>query len=283
MPMYNAESTVMKAISSVQWQTCRDWELIIVDDGSSDRGFEIASSVRDPRIRLIRNQSNQGISMRLNQAFQAAKGEFIARMDSDDVAFPERLERQRALLRSKENIDLVGAWYATFNNEGRLGGVIEVPPTHREITAQPWKGIYVAHPTWMARRAFFERFVYNSEMDGAEDQDVLLRAHCTTQFTNLPEVLLAYRQPPLEWKKVRRARSVFLRAALHYGFKSKSAQFLTMMILTHCIKFVSDVLSLKLRLHQFARQSAPVPSVLSQQWYSLWRQLENTEKEAKVE
>ena len=99
MPVRNGASTIGAAVRSVLTQTLRDFELIVIDDGSSDRSRAIVEGFHDERIRLIHEPSSAGLAPRLNQAVSLSKGEFIARMDADDICFPQRLSRQVARLR----------------------------------------------------------------------------------------------------------------------------------------------------------------------------------------
>src|ERR1700686_3302238 len=108
MSMRNSAATVGAAVQSVLLQTLRDWEFIVIDNGSSDRSSSIVSGFNDGRIRLIREAPTTGLAYRLNQAVALSRGEFVARMDSDDVCFPDRLTRQVAGLQQDPRLDLLG-------------------------------------------------------------------------------------------------------------------------------------------------------------------------------
>src|SRR6185437_5833210 len=101
MSMRNSAATVDAAVRSVLQQTLQDWELIVVDDGSSDQSGAIVARHGDPRIRLVREATSAGLAARLNQMVALGRGEFIARMDADDICFPDRLSRQVARLREE--------------------------------------------------------------------------------------------------------------------------------------------------------------------------------------
>src|SRR6185312_9384284 len=140
MSMRNSAPTVGPALRSVLMQTLRDWELIVIDDGSSDRSSAIVEELRDERIRLTRESSSAGLAARLNQAVVLARGEFIARMDADDICFPERLSRQVVRLREDSRLDLVGCSAVVFTSRGELIGEMPMGLDHRDIVAQPFVG-----------------------------------------------------------------------------------------------------------------------------------------------
>ena len=98
MSMRNASATVRDTIRSLQWQTLSDWELVLLDDGSTDDSVNIVGSIADRRIRLQSDGGRKGLAARLNQAVGLARGRFIARIDADDICFPARLEKQVAYL-----------------------------------------------------------------------------------------------------------------------------------------------------------------------------------------
>jgi glycosyltransferase involved in cell wall biosynthesis len=112
IPFYNAESYLADAIRSIFAQTYQDWELILVDDGSTDRSLEIACSVKDPRVRVISDGQNRRLPYRLNQITAEAKYELVGRMDADDLISPRRFEKQIEILNENPRVDLVttGIW-----------------------------------------------------------------------------------------------------------------------------------------------------------------------------
>src|SRR5688572_24039063 len=118
MSAYNASGTIGLALRSILTQTYQNWELIVVDDGSIDRTPEIISCIQDSRVRFIREPSrNRGLAARLNQCVRLARGQYIARMDADDVAYPHRLERQVQFLEAHRDIDLLGTGAVIFKGE----------------------------------------------------------------------------------------------------------------------------------------------------------------------
>lgn len=114
MPAYNASRYIGEAIDSVLAQTYKDFELVIVNDGSTDNTVDIINSYRDPRIRLIHNPKNMGIVATLNNGIKEARAKYIARLDADDVAMPQRLELQLNYLKAHPDVELLGSWGKTF-------------------------------------------------------------------------------------------------------------------------------------------------------------------------
>ena len=114
LPTFNCEKTLAIAIRSILNQTYGNWELLLMEDGSSDRTLEVARSFSDPRISVFTDHSHKGRVPRLNQAVAMSRGEYFARMDADDVAYPERLERQAEYLAWHPDIDLLGCGILVF-------------------------------------------------------------------------------------------------------------------------------------------------------------------------
>ena len=109
LPCYNVEVTVLDTVRSVLAQTLNDWELVIVDDGSTDATLELVERIEDPRVRVLSDGVNKGRSVRLNDLHREARGKYVARMDADDLMFPQRLEKQVEFLEANPDIDLVGS------------------------------------------------------------------------------------------------------------------------------------------------------------------------------
>ena len=176
MSMRNGASTVGAAVCSVLQQTLTDFELIVIDNGSSDQAGAIVAGFDDARIRLVREESTSVFAVRLNQAVALAKGEFIARMDADDICFSERLSRQVARLREDPQLDLIGCEILVFTSGGELIGEMPAGINHSDIIAKPFVGFPLPHPTWCGRASWFRNNPYNSELGYVEDQDLLLRS-----------------------------------------------------------------------------------------------------------
>ena len=184
--------TVGDAIASILLQSYPNWELLFIDDGSSDRTLDIAGRFVDPRIRIFADGINRGLPARLNEAIDRAAGKYFARMDQDDLCFPERLERQVEFLETHPGIDLLGTKAMTFVSPGKATGLFPFRETHEEICRHPWRGFYLPHPTWMGKLEWFRKHRYH-DVNRAEDQDLLLRSYPASHFACLPEILFAYR------------------------------------------------------------------------------------------
>lgn len=214
MSVRNSESTLEPALNSILQQSYPHWELLLLDDGSSDGTPRLARRYKDPRIRLIVDGKRLGLAARLNQAVSLAKGTYFARMDGDDVCYPARLERQVAMLESRQDVDLLGCGSIVFNSDGRAVGMLPVRLEHEEICKHPWAGFYLAHPTWMGKMEWFRKYPYRQDAIRAQDQDLLLRTYRQSRFAALPEILLGYRQETLSIARMLRGRYYFSRALL---------------------------------------------------------------------
>ena len=193
LPVFNGGGALALAVQSLVDQTLLDWELLLIDDGSTDGSLD-GAWLADSRITLVRDGRNLGLSSRLNQAVSLARAPLFARMDHDDIAHPRRLERQAAFLDQHPEVDLLGARCVAMNEAEQVIGELPSAVTHEEICARPWRGFYLAHPTWMGRTGWFRAHPYR--VPGpyrCEDQELLLRTYRQSRFAALPEPLLAYR------------------------------------------------------------------------------------------
>jgi hypothetical protein len=197
MPVFNCAGSVAQAISSILNQTFKEWELLIIDDGSTDNTVDIAAAFDDPRIILIEGGANKRLPARLNECIDLAKGRFFARMDGDDIAYPGRLQCQLDFLLSHPDVDLVGGWVVVFRFDGTAFGARRGPLTHEQICAYPWRGIPMAHPTWMGKTQWFLRHRYRTDAQWMEDQELLLRTYQKSRFATVPQIVLGYREDSL--------------------------------------------------------------------------------------
>lgn len=192
LPARNASRTVASSVRSILSQSFSNFELIILDDGSSDRTIDVISGFSDDRIRIVSDGQPRGLTFRLNQAIGLARGQYFARMDADDISFPDRLAKQFAFMEAHPAVDLVGCRVMLFNDEGEPKGYFPFRETHAQICGHPWRGFDLAHPTWFGRIDWFKRFGYRDVLR-AEDQDLLLRSFRQSRFACIPDVLFAYR------------------------------------------------------------------------------------------
>jgi len=193
IPCYNAEMFLAQSIVSVINQTFRDWELVIVDDGSTDQSLSIAKSFNDERIRIITDGTNKGISYRLNQLIQEAKGEFFCRMDADDIMFPDRLKIQLKYFLDNPEIDVVGSYAVVIDEDSKILGLRKSTiPNHIN---ECFKAVPFIHPTVMGKTNWFRKYGYTNDLKGVEDADLWIRSFSHSKFAIIQKPLLFYRDP----------------------------------------------------------------------------------------
>jgi glycosyltransferase involved in cell wall biosynthesis len=191
MPAWNAEQFIAEAMDSVLTQTFKDFEFIIINDGSTDGTSKIIRSYNDPRIIFIDNEKNQGVAVALNQGMGMARGKYIARMDADDISYPERFMKQVEFMEKNPNVGVLGADvqvldgrdYKALVQKGRVG-LLGMMRDNK-----------ICHPTVMLRKSTFDQhnLRYSSDFEAAEDYELWARAVRYTAIANLPDVLLKYR------------------------------------------------------------------------------------------
>jgi Glycosyl transferase family 2 len=271
MSMRNSATTIGAAIRSVLMQSLRDFELIVIDNGSSDHSAAIVAGFGDSRIRLVREEVTSVLAVRLNQAVALSRGEFIARMDADDICFPERLARQIARLREDPKLDLIGCGSVVFTSSGELVGEMPMGLHHREIASRPFVGFSLPHPTWCGRASWFRNNPYDGSLEYAEDQDLLLRSFRHSKLAGLDTVLLAYRQDRLALKKLLPGRATFAKSAWRHGTATGEALPALGGIAVHVAKSIVDVatLGLGLKRRMQLKRLKPVSPVVERQWRQL--------------
>lgn len=226
MPVRNGEACVRQAIESVTAQTLSDWELIVVDDGSTDRTVEVVANLarREPRIRLLR-QPPHGVAAALTVGCAAAHGDLIARMDADDWMAPQRLELQGRFLATHEDIGVVSCRVGYGGDATLTAGYAEHVAwinsllTPEEIARRRFVESPVAHPSVMFRRETLERFGGYRVGDFPEDYELWLRwLDAGVRFAKLPEELLRWNDPPTRLSRTdpRYRVEAFYRIKCHY-------------------------------------------------------------------
>jgi glycosyltransferase involved in cell wall biosynthesis len=275
MSMRNNAATVQAAVRSVQLQTLPDWELVVIDDGSSDASSSIVTAFDDPRIRLTREHSSAGLAARLNQAVTLSRGEFIARMDADDLCFPDRLAHQVTRLREEPDIDVLAGSAVVFAGNARLLGELPVGLTHEEITAHPLRGFPFPHPTWCGRGQWFRQNPYDPKLTKAQDQDLLLRSFKSSRFAALDEVLIGYRQNALELVKMLTGRRVFIASLWSQAQRSGESLPALQGITAQLFKAGADIATVGLGLNRLAQRQRlrPVRPSVTKRWRELQQQL----------
>lgn len=193
LPFYNAEEYLAESIESILGQTFTDFELLAIDDGSTDGSAAVVKSFIDKRIRLITLENNFIES--LNYGLKISKGKYIARMDADDIMLPKRLEVQYAYLEGNSDVDICGSWAEIFGNSG---GIMRYGNNHDDIVSSLLLHCSMIHPTVMIRKSTLEQLglIY---LDYAFAEDYKFwtdLALAGARFANLPEVLVLYRSSP---------------------------------------------------------------------------------------
>ncbi len=279
MPVCNCAETLAMAVQSIVAQTCEEWELLIIDDGSRDETVTVARAIEETRVRVVADgRGNQGLAARLNQGIGLAKGSYIARMDGDDVSYPHRLECELAYLASHPGVDLVGCGMVIFREGGRFVGVQNARRSHAEICGNALRSCLLPHATWMGRAAWFRKHMYRAENRRAEDRELLLRSRDVSCFAGIPEVLYGYRVNQVSVRKNARARCEYLaavtadaRARGDWGryIGAGAAELFKLGIDTLALATHTDRILLRHRAH-----SPQSPDIVTQ-WRALWSSLQS--------
>jgi glycosyltransferase involved in cell wall biosynthesis len=202
LPVRNGERYVCESIDSILKQSCDDLELLIIDDHSTDRTAELIKGFDDSRISVIKPEPNGHLTSALNAARGVARGEFVARMDADDIAHPDRLRRQLLHMRENPEVGILGTQVRQINAEGDeiLSGQASKPLAHPDIVSSLFFGCALWHPTVMLRKSVLDALgwygspvIKGREQFSGEDYDLWSRAIHDTKIENLPDVLLDYR------------------------------------------------------------------------------------------
>jgi glycosyltransferase involved in cell wall biosynthesis len=192
VPVFNREAVVGEAVASLARQTLEDMEIIVIDDGSSDASAEVAEGAAGGRqVRVILHPNNRGIPAARNTGLQAARGEYIAWLDSDDLARPERLERQASFLAGHPDIALVGAGAGRLDAYGRPKRRTRVPfLTHETLAPALLFRSPFQQSSIMGRAEVLKAFEYRAEFPVCEDLDMFIRISRQHRLANLKDVLI---------------------------------------------------------------------------------------------
>jgi glycosyltransferase involved in cell wall biosynthesis len=197
LPVRNGEATIREAVESILDQTLRTIELIIVDDASTDGTPRVLASLDDPRVRVITNAEHQGLVASLHRGIDAARSDVIARMDADNRAYPQRLERQYELLRARPDVGLVATAYDRVDVEGRLLHSVRIRPDHGSVVFRLAFGDCIAHSTVMFRRDVVRAVGgYSNYEFPAEDYGLWLRMVDLTQVATITSAEVAAHASP---------------------------------------------------------------------------------------
>jgi glycosyltransferase involved in cell wall biosynthesis len=224
MPAYNAEDFIAEAIDSILGQTCQDFELIIIDDASTDKTSVIIEQYtkKDNRLRVYRNKSNKGIGANRSYGVKLAKGRYICWQDADDISIPERLQLQKDYLDNHPSVGVVGG-FIEFFDEKSTGPVRTYAETDSSLRKSIFRYNPVAQPASMFRRECFDKVgLYDESYKVSEDLEMLFRVGVYYEFANVQQVVLKYRQleSSLTRSNLRRMESTTLKLRKEYSRNS---------------------------------------------------------------
>jgi glycosyltransferase involved in cell wall biosynthesis len=200
LPFYNVRDYLTAALRSIFAQTYQDWELMLVDDGSTDGSSEIARSVRDPRVTVYIDGVNRGLPHRLNQIAEWASGKYLARMDADDMMHPDRLAKQLRFLEENPRVDLVDSATYSIDEMDRPTGMRNTQPL-RPTMASALRKCLLLHATVVGKTSWFREHQYRDDMRRAEDFELWCRTVGHSTFARLPEPLYFVREGKVSIEK----------------------------------------------------------------------------------
>lgn len=272
IPFYNAASTLPGAIRSVFAQSRNDWELLLVDDGSTDGSLDIARSIRDPRVRVLADGRNRKLPYRLNQIAREARYDLVARMDADDLMFPHRLERQHGVF-DDPRIVLVAAGACRIDANNRLTTML---PENERRPFDPVQAIHktysLIHPTVMARREWLLAHPYDETLEYSEDYELWVRCALSGALDErslhvIPETLLFFREAGESLlRKILLAERVDRSIVEKYGPEilgkdGTKRKIRTRWIRTQIIRILGAVGLLDFSFRNFSRSLRDMPSI----------------------
>lgn len=193
IPFRNAARTIEGAVRSVVAQSFEDLELLLVDDGSHDDSLVLARGVRDARVSVIADGLQLGLPARLNQIARLARGEYLARMDADDLMHPDRLRRQVEALDADQTLDVTGTATYTMDAAGVVTGMRGLARVETSSAAVLARRLFI-HPTVAGRTAWFRRHPYDGRFVRAEDRELWCRTVDVSHFAPVAEPLYFYRK-----------------------------------------------------------------------------------------
>ncbi|WP_105245010.1 glycosyltransferase family 2 protein [Psychrobacter sp. Marseille-P5312] len=248
--IYNAEQYLGYAISSVLAQTHKYWELILVDDGSTDRSLEIAKDFAklDDRIRVISDGNNRKLPYRLNQIIDEAKYSYIARMDADDLIHPERLERQLKFLIENPNYDLVSTGLVSIDNNNKVYGYRS--PSSLDVDFNIVNSTYpINHATILVRKEWYQRNKYNVDFPRSQDYELWCRTSSNKDLAVaiIPDLLYYYREEGvISSKKLIKSYKAGYEAYSKYSGRNNLKKFATMRLKIATVKLLDRLGQLQL-------------------------------------
>lgn len=195
MPVYNCEKYLRQALDSILAQTFKDFELIIINDGSSDSTVEILKEYSDKRIRLINNPKNLGLIKTLNIGLKIARAKYVARMDADDISFPERLQVEYDYLKKNKHVVVIGSWSQIIDSKGNNLKIHKNPTEYQGMKYELMFGNTMTHPSIMMKKhIIIKEGGYSDLFNHTEDFNLYSRLIHKHVLKNLGRPLIYYRQ-----------------------------------------------------------------------------------------
>lgn len=244
MPAYNTEKYIVEAIESILNQTFTDFEFIIVDDGSTDKTWEIIQNYakKDSRIIALRNKENLRISMNRNKLVSLSRGKYIVWQDSDDISIVTRIEKQYKFMEENMEVGICGGWLQFFDKK-RIYGVRKYAFDNKSLRKDIFKYSPVAQPVAIIRKSVLKKAgKYDITLKQAEDLDMSFKIGMYGDFANLQEILLKYRFEQCSISKTKTKENIIdtlkvrKKAVKKYNYKMKF-QDKIFFIVTFLIKF----------------------------------------------
>jgi glycosyltransferase involved in cell wall biosynthesis len=204
LPIYNGTKYLKEAVQSILDQTYADFELIMIDDGSTDHSADIVSTFIDPRIRLY-PQENKGLAVTLNRGIALAKGKYIARQDQDDVSLPDRLSKQVGFLEANPDYGMVGTWASILNESRPTGRTHKHPTNDLALKFDLLFNNPFVHSSVMIRKSVFEEvggYCTDKNRQPPEDYELWSRIARKFKVANIPEILHVYREIPQSMSRI---------------------------------------------------------------------------------
>lgn len=247
MPAYNADKYIADSINSILNQTFKNFELIIIDDGSQDKTWDIIQAfvAKDSRITAFKNSKNSGISFTRNELIRRSSGEFLAWQDADDVSIESRLELQYAFMKANEDVGICGGFLEFFNSTGVIS-IRKYSANDNELRNSIFRYSPVSQPVAMLRKSIvLQTNGFDEGLVQAEDLDLSFRIGRISKFANVQSVLLRYRQSSGSIsssklkQNIRQTLFVRRRAQKLYGYKMKFGDVITFFI-TYIFQFLPN-------------------------------------------
>ena len=253
MAVYNEEKYIREAIESILNQTFKDFEFIIVDDGSTDRTLEILKKYakKDSRIKILRNEKNLGLTKSLNKALKVAKGEYIARIDAGDLCDPKRLEKQANFLDKNSDVYIVGCYHHWINEKGKIINSYKFPTSPEKIRNHIFGfGSIAAHPCLMIRKKLFDDLgFYDESFSTSMEYELYMRTISNGfKISNIPEFLVSVmrREKGISISKNKRIFQNMYRIRLRYLRKMFSIKNLFYTIISFLLSLMPGFLLRKI-------------------------------------